>query len=89
MYTAANIHNIATATVPDSSMDLYNGQLKAQCAINRDKGLGSMKFSGKLDYINTVAMACFITMINLHGTTLPPTTAKFLKDEIVSGSVCL
>ena len=41
-----------------------------------------MKFSGKT--INTVAMACFITMINLHGTSLAPATAKFLKDEIVS-----
>ena len=68
-------------------MDLYSGQLKAQCAINRDKGLGSMKFSGKP--INTVTMACFITMINLHGTSLAPATAKFLKDEIVSGSVFL
>ena len=43
-----------------------------------------MKFSGKT---NTVAMACFITMINLHGTSLAPATAKFLKDEIVGGSV--
>ena len=73
---------------PGSSVDLYSGQLKAQCAINRDKGLGSMrKFSGKT--INTVAMACFITMINLHGTSLAPATAKFLKDEIVSGSIFL
>ena len=63
-------------------MDLCSGQLKSQCAINRDKELGSMKFSGKT--INTVAMACFITMINLHGTSLAPTTAKFLKDGIVS-----
>ena len=46
-----------------------------------------MKFSGKT--INTVAMACFIKMINLHGTSLAPATAKFLKDEIVSGSVLL
>ena len=77
---------ISSSARPGSSVDLYSGQLKAQCAINRDKGLGSMKFSGKAII---VAMACFITMINLHGTCLAPATAKFLKDEIVSGSVFL
>ena len=77
---------ISSSARPGSSVDLYSGQLKTQCAINGGKGLGSMKFSGKT--INTVAMAC---MINLHGTnqSLAPATAKFLKDETVHRSVFL
>ena len=65
---------------PGSSVDLYSGQLKAQCAINRDKGLGSMKFLGNTT--NTVVMACFITMINLHSTSLAPATANPYKNVL-------
>ena len=54
---------ISSSARPGSSVDLYSGQLKAQCAINRDKGLGSTKFSGKT--INTVAMARFIISMAL------------------------
>ena len=31
---------ISSSARPGFSVDLYSGQLKAQCAINRDKGLG-------------------------------------------------
>ena len=32
---------------------------------------------------SATAMACFMRMINLQGTSLSPATAKFLKDKIV------